>query len=126
MKIKIDNTRCFGCLLCELTCSLVNLGYIDRNGSAIRVILNDLSIEPHRIIVCKQCKKMNCLKSEGKDFDEDERKKFFWKNKKRIEDCPFNAIFEYNEEVVHCWLCGRDPECVKSCTTGAITIENAE
>ena len=124
MKIKIDNSLCIGCLLCELTCSVKNLGYIDRKGSAIRIKVNDLSIEPHEIVLCKQCKKMNCLKSEGKDFDEEERKKFYWDNVKRIKDCPFGAIFEYNGKVVHCWLCGEAPECVKSCTTGAITFEN--
>ena len=124
MKLEIDNKKCVGCLLCEITCSIKNLGYVDRNGSAIRVKLNDLSIEPHEIIVCKQCKKMSCLKDEGKDFDEYERKKFFWENKKRIKNCPFNAIFEYNGKVVHCWLCGGEPECVKSCVVGAIKFEN--
>ncbi len=123
MKIKIDKEKCIGCLLCEISCSIKNLGYIDRKGSAIRVKINDLSIDPNEPIVCKQCKKMNCLKSEGKDFDEEERNKFFWDNLQRIDDCPFNAIFEYNGKVVHCWLCGGEPECVKSCTTGALSVE---
>jgi Fe-S-cluster-containing hydrogenase component 2 len=123
MKIKVDNKKCTGCLLCEVSCSIANLGYVDRNGSAIRVNINDLSIDFHEPILCKQCKKMNCLKSEGKDFDEEERKKFFWENPQRVGDCPFNAIFEYNDRVVHCWLCGGDPECVKSCPTGALTFE---
>ena len=123
MKIKVDNNKCTGCLLCEVSCSITNLGCIDRNGSAIRVKVNDLSIDSHEPVLCKQCKKMNCLKSEEKDFDEAERKKFFWDNIKRIEDCPFEAIFEYNGKVVHCWLCGGDPECVKSCPTGALTLE---
>ena len=124
MKIKVEKDKCIGCLLCEISCSIKNLGYIDRKGSAIRVKLNDLSIDPHEPILCKQCKKMNCLKSEGKDFDEEERNKFFWDNLQRVKDCPFGAIFEYNGKVVHCWLCGGDPECVKSCTTGALTFES--
>ncbi len=123
MKIKVDNKKCTGCLLCEVSCSIANLGYVDRKGSAIRIKVNDLSIEPHEIVVCRQCKKMNCLKSERTDFDEQERNKFFWDKLKRIEDCPFKAIFEYNDKVVHCWLCGGEPECVKSCQTGAIIFE---
>ena len=123
MKIKIDNNKCTGCLLCEVSCSIANLGYVDRNGSAIRVKVNDLSIEPHEPVLCKPCKKMNCLKSEKKDFDEAESKKFSWDNPQRIKDCPFGAIFEYNGKVVHCWLCGGEPECVKSCPTGALTFE---
>ncbi len=124
MKIKIIKEKCTGCLLCEVSCSISNLGFVDRNGSAIRVEINDLSIDPHEPVVCRQCKKMNCLKSEGKDFDEEERNKFFWENFKRVEDCPFNAIFEYSDKVVHCWLCGGEPECVKSCPTGALVFEN--
>ena len=123
MKIKVDNKKCTGCLLCEVSCSIANLGYVDRNGSAIRVNVNDLTIDPHEPILCKQCKKMNCLKSEGKDFDETERKKFFWDNSQRVKDCPFGAIFEYNGKVVHCWLCGGEPESVKSCPTEALTFE---
>jgi len=125
MKIKVNKNKCTGCLLCEISCSIANLGFVDRNGSAIKIAVNDLSIEPHEPVVCRQCKKMNCLKSEGVDFDESERKKFFWENKKRIEDCPFNAIFEYKDKVVHCFLCNGEPECVKSCPTGAIIFENA-
>ncbi len=123
MKIKIQKDKCIGCLLCEISCSIKNLGYIDRKASAIRIKINDLTIDHHEIIVCKQCKKMNCLHSEGKEYDESEKNKFFWNDLKRIENCPFNAIFEYKGKVVHCWLCGGDPECVKSCTTGALTFQ---
>jgi len=123
MRIKIDKTKCTGCLLCEITCSLVNTGMIQREASAIRVKLDDLGGSIHEPVVCRQCQKMLCLKAEGKDCDEQEKKKFYWENQKRVEDCPFDSLFVFNKKVIHCNLCDGDPECVKTCPTEALTFE---
>ena len=123
MRIKVNKMSCTGCLLCEITCSLLNTGMIQREASAIQVSLGDLSDSIHEPLVCRQCKKMVCLRSEGKGFDRREESKFYWEHQNRVEDCPFHAIFIYNGKVSHCNLCGGDPECIKSCPTDALEIE---
>jgi Fe-S-cluster-containing hydrogenase component 2 len=122
MKILVDKTKCTGCLLCELTCSAFNAGMIQREASAIRVKLHDLSDSIHEPNLCRQCKKMGCLKAKGKDHDPEEARKFFWEHSERAADCPFGSLFPFDGKVVHCNLCGGDPECVKSCPTGCLRI----
>lgn len=123
MKIKVDKTKCTGCLLCELTCSAFNAGMIQRQASAIRVRLHDLSDSIHQPIVCRQCTKMRCLKEEGLDYDPSEARKFFWDRPERTKQCPFGALFLFEGKVLHCNLCGGDPECVKSCPTGCLSLD---
>jgi len=123
MRIKVDNMTCTGCLLCEITCSLLHTGMVQREASAIQVKTGDLRDSIHEPIVCRQCKKMLCLKEEGKEYDEEAAGTFFWDNEERLEGCPFNAVFPFESRVVHCDLCGNAPECVKSCPTGCLSIE---
>lgn len=118
--------KCTGCLLCEITCSVHNTDMVQREASAIQVTLHDLGDSIHEPVVCRQCTKMLCLKSEGKKYDKEEAEKFYWDNKERISQCPFHALFVFNGKVIHCNLCGGDPECVKSCPTRAIAIEKGE
>ncbi len=121
MKIKVDKSKCTGCLLCEITCSLSHCGEIQRETSAIQIQLNDLDQGLHQPVLCRQCKKMSCLKSEGKERDDELQTAFFWDHHpKRQEDCAFNALFAFKDRLVHCDLCQGDPECVKSCPTGAL------
>jgi anaerobic carbon-monoxide dehydrogenase iron sulfur subunit len=123
MKIKVNKEACCGCLLCEVTCSLVNTGMVQREASAIQVTLGDLTDSIHEPILCRQCRKMLCLRSEGKEFDGEESRKFWWDNESRAEDCPFRALFHWEGKIVHCNLCAHDPQCVKSCPTSAISME---
>ncbi|GAB6905109.1 putative electron transport protein YgfS [Desulfosarcina cetonica] len=123
MRVKIDKTKCTGCLICEVTCSLVHSGQVQREASAIRVKLGHLDYERHQPVVCRQCKKMSCLKSEGMETNADLRQAFFWSNAhQRQVDCAFGALFAHGDQLVHCNLCGGDPECVKSCPTGALGL----
>jgi carbon-monoxide dehydrogenase iron sulfur subunit len=122
MKIIVDKSKCTGCLLCEITCSLFHCGQIQRKASAIQIQLSDLDLGLHRPVLCRQCKKMSCLKSEGKDSDDQLKRAFFWENDPaRQKDCAFNALFAFNDKLIHCDLCQGDPECVKSCPTGALS-----
>jgi anaerobic carbon-monoxide dehydrogenase iron sulfur subunit len=123
MRVRIDQSKCTGCLICEITCSLVHSGKVQREASAIRVKLGHLDHERHQTIVCRQCKKMRCLKSEGKQSDDRLRQTFFWENNnKRERQCAFGALFVHDDKLIHCDLCGGDPECVKSCPTGALRL----
>lgn len=121
MKINVDNSKCTGCMVCEITCSLIHCGEIQREKSAIRIL--DLDQGLHKPVLCRQCKKMACLKKEGKDTDEQLKNAFFWEeNPTRQKSCVFNALFAFNNKLIHCDLCQGDPECVKSCPTGALKL----
>lgn len=114
MRINIDNSKCTGCLICEITCSLLNHGQVRRDASAIRVKLNDLNHGLHRPVVCRQCKKMMCLRSAGKEVAEKRRKAFIWEGTKEIrENCAFGAVFAFGDKWVHCNLCGENPNALK-------------
>lgn len=127
MRIKVEREKCTGCLLCEITCSLMHHGVVQRKASAIQVQLSDLDQRPHKPIVCRQCKKMVCLRAEEKEYDETLKTKFNWEdNNRRSQNCIFNALFPFNGELIHCDLCQGDPECVKSCPTGALGISAKE
>ncbi|GAB4439544.1 MAG: 4Fe-4S dicluster domain-containing protein [bacterium] len=126
MKIKVIAEKCTGCCLCENICSLSHLGFVDKNCSAVRITLDDLGESVHRPFLCKQCKVMKCLEDDLKEFPdldiEAERKKFLWEGVKRVENCPFNGCFENKGKVYHCNLCDGDPQCVKVCSSGALTV----
>ncbi|BBO90144.1 hypothetical protein [Desulfosarcina ovata] len=123
MRIKVDQSKCTGCLICEITCSLVHTGQVQRQASAIQVKFGHLDHAPHQPVVCRQCKRMLCLKSEDKKSDDALRQTFFWKNDNhRKADCAFDALFASGDNLIHCNLCGGDPECIKSCPTGALGL----
>lgn len=126
MKIKVDEKKCTGCELCEVICSLSHIGSVDKNRSAIRIIMDDLGESIHKPKVCMQCKNMKCLEEDIKNNPtlniEEERKKFVWESFKRFELCPFEGCFSYEGYVYHCDLCNGEPQCVKVCTQGALKI----
>lgn len=124
MKIKIKEEKCTGCGLCENICSLSHTGNINKNKSAIRILMDDLGDSIHKPLLCLQCKRMKCL--EGENLNEEdigrERKKFLWENRERVNKCPFRGCFQFGGKVYHCDLCNGEPQCVKVCTQGALTI----
>ncbi len=122
MKIKIEKEKCSGCHLCEMVCSLVHLGILNSEKSAIRIERDDLETSENTPVVCHQCKKMKCLANENGAVDAAaEKKKFLW-HKGRANLCPFKALSVLDETAYHCDLCGGDPHCTKVCTTGAIRL----
>ena len=123
MRVKVNRSKCTGCLLCEVTCSLLHTGQVQREASAIRVNLGHLDHEHHKPVVCRQCKKMMCNQSENKEVGENLKQSFLWeKDLRKKEDCAFNALFAFGDKLVHCNLCGGEPECVRSCPTGALSL----
>ncbi len=122
MRIKVDKEKCSGCHLCELVCSLVHLGVLNTEKSAIHIEKDDLGTSMNTPVVCRQCKKMKCL-SKGKSDEAVERKKFIW-DTSRVEACPFKALPSFEDAAYHCDLCGGEPQCTKVCTPGAISLIN--
>ena len=118
MKIKVHKTKCSGCHLCEMVCSLFHVGVINVEKSAIRIQKNDLGNSHNTPIFCLQCKDMKCLEGEGAQ-EGLEKKKFIW-NKSRAERCPFGALGVFENEAYHCDLCGGSPQSIKVCTPKAL------
>ena len=120
MRIKVDKKKCTGCHLCEMVCSLVHLGVINTEKSAIRVQKDDLDTSLHEPVLCRQCKEMTCLTDEDVEEDQ-ERKAYLW-SKSRAERCAFRALSVFGDLAFHCDLCGGRPQCVKVCTPKAIHL----
>ena len=121
MRIAVNRSKCTGCRLCELVCSLFHLEIINPEKSAIRIQKDDLDTSMNRPLVCRQCKEMKCL--DGEDVtEESERKQFVW-SKERAERCPFNGLNIFDEDAYHCDLCGGHHQCIRVCTTDAIHIK---
>jgi Fe-S-cluster-containing hydrogenase component 2 len=120
MKIKVDPPKCSGCHLCEMVCSLFHSGIINIGKSAIRIQKDDLDTSLNTPLLCRQCKKMKCLDGE-EGVNTQERKKFIWSHN-RAERCPFDALTILGENAYHCDLCLGNPQCIKVCTTGALTL----
>ena len=120
MKIKVDPKKCSGCHLCEMVCSLFHIGIIHTGKSAIRIQKDDLDTSLNTPLLCRQCKQMECLKGEeGKPAHE--RKKFIWGHE-RAKRCPFDGLTPLDEDAYHCDLCLGNPQCIKVCTPGALTL----
>jgi Fe-S-cluster-containing hydrogenase component 2 len=120
MRIKVDPKKCSGCHLCEMVCSLTHLGLIHPERSAIRVQKDDLDTSLNTPLLCRQCKTMKCLDGE-EDVSARERKKFVW-SPQRVRNCPFNGLTIFDGHAYHCDLCLGNPQCVKVCTPGALTL----
>ena len=120
MKINIDPKKCSGCHLCEMVCSLFHWGIIHIGKSAIRIQKDDLDTSLNTPLLCRQCKEMKCLDGE-EGVSTQERKKFIWSHK-RAKRCPFDALTILGENAYHCDLCLGNPQCIKVCTTGALTL----
>jgi len=120
MRIKVDPTKCSGCHLCEVVCSLFHLGIINAEKSAIHIKKDDLDTSLNTPILCRQCKEMKCLVGE-EVIEGQEKKEFVW-NRMRADHCPFHALPVLAEKVYHCDLCGGNPQCIKVCTPKAISM----
>jgi len=93
---------------------------VNTEKSAIRIEKDDLGTSVNSPFVCRQCKDMKCLEAE-KAVPALEREKFVWAAR-RAEKCPFHALNLFKGKSYHCDLCGGKPQCVKVCTTGAISL----
>jgi Fe-S-cluster-containing hydrogenase component 2 len=120
MKIKVEPKRCSGCHLCEMVCSLFHLGKINAEKSAIRILKDDLGASMNTPVLCRQCKEMKCLEG-AKAAEKREKKKFVWDGA-RTGRCPFHALAMLGNKAYHCDLCLGNPQCVKVCTPGALTL----
>ena len=121
MRIAVNHSKCTGCRLCEIACSLFHLEIINPEKSAIRIQKDDLDTSMNKPQVCRQCKEMKCLDGENV-AQESEKKKFVWR-RDRAEKCPFKGLNILDDDAYHCDFCHGHPQCVLVCTTEAIRVK---
>ena len=119
-KIVIDPTKCTGCCLCEIACSLQhNEGIINPQRSRIRIFREGDLIFP--VIAGPYteagCNSRHILVINGQEFDAC----IFCRA-----SCPARPIFKEPDVDIplKCDFCGDppDPQCVRWCGTDALTL----
>ena len=132
--ITIDPNRCTGCRLCELACSLRNVGECNPARARIRIIgFDEMFAMP---LLCMQCERPFCAevcltgaitKEEGSGIIRIAKEKCVGCKICTLA-CPFgNIVFSTEERIaVKCDLCGGEPECVAFCPTGALKFSEED
>ena len=132
--VTVNPDECTGCRLCQLACSLRNVGEFNPTRARIHVIgFEELFCLP---VVCFQCEKPYCAEvcPTGTIISEEATgivrvtKEKCTGCKICIMACPFgNMAFSSVEKIaVKCELCDGHPECVAFCPTGALEFRVAD
>ena len=128
-RIVIDNSKCTGCRLCASVCALYNDGVSNPNRSRI-FITTDWQYRLNSVVLCYQCSKAPCSRCCPVDAISRHNGVVKIDTEKCIgcglciAECPFGAISQWNGEVIKCDLCGGEPQCVKFCETGALSLNH--
>lgn len=133
--LTVDATQCTGCGICEMACSMRNVGEFNPARSRIQVI----SFEPDffRIpVVCLQCYRPPCAEAcPTGAITRDEATGTVRVSAEKCDGCrlceaacPLGVIVfaEPERKAVKCELCDGQPQCVEFCPTGALTFKEPE
>lgn len=133
--IDIAHNKCVGCRLCEMVCSLVHDHECSTSKSRIR-IHRDEEFGNNLVSLCMQCEEAYCLESCVYDaISRDEKTGAVLIDsaicnacQACLVVCPVDAVlFDQEKEVAFkCDLCDGDPECVKFCSRGALTLKETD
>ena len=129
--ITIDVTKCTGCRMCEVACSLKHVGECNPDRSCIRVVMTEeggqLDFVP---VTCMQCEKAMCeLVCPADAISRDPQTGARIVSIERCIGCsacsyacPFGACFIDRDlrRAVLCDQCDGDSLCVELCPTGAL------
>ncbi len=130
----VDHSKCTGCRLCEVVCSVKKNGTANPARARIAVIKwEPLCVETP--MLCQQCESAPCMVvcpvralsrdddmvRVSLDYDLCIGCKFC------VAACPFGAmgIDAVTRKVIKCDLCDGDPTCVKFCETKALQYEDS-
>lgn len=131
----VDPTRCTGCRICEIVCSLTKEKVVNPSKARIQILKVE-SVSLSMPMVCQQCFDAPCAavcpvgalsqeESTGLVNHDPDR---CIGCKSCVTACPFGAIginVDANK-VAKCDLCGGDPTCAKFCETKAIQCVDAK
>jgi len=119
VRIKIDHTKCTGCKLCEVICSLQHTGAVNPRRSRIRVFIGEdfclpVIAGPYTEAMCNS---KDVVLVEGKEIDGCIVCRA---------SCPVKSIFKEPVTTIplKCDFCGEppDPQCVMWCDGEALTV----
>ncbi|MDM8000065.1 MAG: 4Fe-4S dicluster domain-containing protein [Dehalococcoidia bacterium] len=132
--LTVDHSKCTGCRLCEVVCSVKKTGAVNPARARLAVIKwEQVCVDVP--VICQQCESAPCmLVCPVKALTMDEKL-----NRVAINHdlcigcrfcmavCPFGAISldSVAKKVVKCDLCDGDPTCVRFCETKALQYEDA-
>ena len=134
-RIRIDRSRCIGCLTCVTACIVSH----DSCDSRDRVTLSSDFTETQ--IFCRHCDRPECVYTcQTGAMRKDKESGFVLYDKSRcsrcymcIMACPYGVLKSdriYYEEIMKCDMCtqfyakdGSQPQCVARCPMQALTLE---
>ena len=129
--IVIDASKCTGCRLCELVCSVKHNGTSNPYRSRIKI----RKFEREGIFlpaVCQHCESPPCIDAcpTGTRFKDTATGRTLMDPERCIVCqtctvvCPSGGVTldPVDKNIISCDLCGGDPLCVKFCETGALTF----
>lgn len=132
--INVDPSKCTGCRLCEMVCSVKNEGISNPYNARIHVV--KWEFECFEIpMLCQQCDVPFCAASCPvgaliKDVPTGVVKVDYDRCvscRMCVLACPFGGM-KYDvrrKKIAKCELCNGEPTCVKFCETEALTFEDA-
>lgn len=130
MKMLVDRSKCTGCRLCVLVCSLKREGVCNPDKSRIQIERRALQLDLP--IVCRQCDQPSCVDTCPQGALRQASSGAIQVDGKLctacglcITACPFGAVRIHPSEHVAmiCDLCDGDPACVKYCALGALKVK---
>ena len=134
-RIRIDRSRCIGCLTCVTACIVSH----DSCDSRDRVTLSSDFTETQ--IFCRHCDRPECVYTcQTGAMRKDKESGFVLYDKSRCSSCymclmacPYGVLKSdriYYEEIMKCDMCtqfyakdGSQPQCVARCPMQALTLE---
>ena len=132
--IIINPDECTGCRLCELVCSLRNVGEFNPARARVHVIGFEESFSLP--VMCLQCEKPYCAEVCPSDAITREEATGIIRISNEmcigckicVLACPFGSIvFSGDQKVaVKCELCDGEPECVAICPTRALEFKESD
>ena len=130
----VDATKCTGCRICEMVCSIKKEGVINPSRARIQVIKWE-TISFDMPMVCQQCQDapcatvcpVNALSWDAASGIVNLNEDLCIGCKACVAVCPFGAIGidTKADKIIKCDLCQGDPTCVKFCETRAIQYIDA-
>ena len=134
LRIKIDRSKCIGCLTCVSACIVANDSADPRN----RIVID--SEKHYAPIFCRHCDQPECVYTcmTGAMYKDPETNLVFY-DKERcascymcIMACPYGVLksdSRTQKEIMKCNMCAHrenGPMCVEKCPMEAITLEEVE
>lgn len=134
-RIKIDRSKCIGCLTCTTACKVAH----DSPDLRGRIVID--SYGKFVPIYCRHCTKPECVFScPSGAMLRDNESGYVLYDKSRcatcymcIMACPYGVLkmdAKNNKEVMKCDMClytdSKTPQCAEKCPMGALTLEEVD